>query len=136
MRVPVLISVGVLLGLVGLQSARAQEVDLSASAVESADVVVVGKLQSVWSYPWIDGWHSRGTIIVKEALFGKVRPGDHLRFGWNHDFGRDCLRPDWTSAKEREGVWTLRTQGDLFTADMFAGFFPRASGKPPFSACR
>ena len=70
MRVPVLISMGVLLGLVGLQRARAQEVDLSASAVESADVVVVGKLQSVWSYPWIDGWHSRGTIIVKEALFG------------------------------------------------------------------
>ena len=70
-----------------------ESIDLTAGLVESADAVVVGTLHGVWSYPWIDGWHERGTITVSETLFGDVKRGDELKFGWEHAFRSDCLRP-------------------------------------------
>lgn len=112
----------------GVQAVVAQEsIDLSAGMVESADIVVVGTLRNVWRYPWLDGRHERGTIIVSEVLFGNVKRGDELNFGSEHSFRSDCLRPDWTAAKENEGVWTLWRRGDLYTSPhLFGGFFPPA----------
>ena len=120
-----------IVGLIAAACAQvvlAQEtVDLSAGEVETADVVVVGTLHDVWWYPWIDGWHERGTISVSEVLFGNVNRKDELRFAWEHSFGWDCLRPDWTGAKGKEGVWTLWRRGDLYTSPhLFGGFFPPA----------
>ena len=104
-----------------------ESIDLTAGLVESADAVVVGTLHGVWSYPWIDGWHERGTITVSETLFGDVKRGDELKFGWEHAFRSDCLRPDWTTANGKEGVWILWRGGDLYKSPhLFGGFFPPA----------
>lgn len=92
----------IIFGLIVRGQAVAQEdVDLSAGTVESADVVVIGKLVRVWSYPWIDGWHERGKIALKEVLFGHGDSGQELSFGWEHSFGWDCLRPDWSAAENK-----------------------------------
>jgi len=73
MRVFLRVSTGVLIGFVSLYLTMAQE-QSSEHLIETADVVVVGTLQSAWSYPWIDGWHSRGRIIAKEVLLGNFGP--------------------------------------------------------------
>ena len=57
--------------------------------VREADLIAVGTLSGVWTYPWLDGWHRRGTINVQRVLFqtwAKIRrAARHLDFEGIHD---------------------------------------------------
>ncbi|MBL0156670.1 MAG: hypothetical protein IPP47_06145 [Bryobacterales bacterium] len=74
---------------------------------QNADLVVAGQLTGVWSFPWIDGWHFRGTLKVTRVLWGPGKAGQTLdyRFACNH-----CVfwpRPDLERHADRESLWFL-----------------------------
>lgn len=40
------------------------------AVAQTADLVIVARLTGVWSFPWFDGWHIRGTLKVTRVLWG------------------------------------------------------------------
>jgi len=74
--------------------------------VRSAKVIVVGRAQGLRSFPWLDGWHVTGSILVETVLAGKVVPGEMLKF----EFVCSCCSmwtPPDTSYIRDAGVWFL-----------------------------
>ena len=78
----------------------------------NAKTIVVGRLQDVWSFPWFDGWHFRGTISVNELLVGNARSGERLRFRFVCACCPLWPRPDIKDLARNEGIWFLTASGD------------------------
>jgi hypothetical protein len=104
-----------------------------AGLVVRADLIVVGTLRPMLSYPWSDGIRIGGTITVKEALYGHS-PGSRLEF-------RDVARCSWTGLGycdirmwlanprifpdeyRQLGIWFLTQASDgTWRPSMMAGF--------------
>jgi hypothetical protein len=80
----------------------------------------VGTLRSGLTFPWFDGWHVTGTIVVDETLYGQ-RPAGQIKFR----FVCDCMCQYWPPPRyslhfTEKGLWFLRPvmgkHGNLRTA--------------------
>jgi hypothetical protein len=76
--------------------------------VRVADAIVIGKLTSVWTYPWLDGWHNSATISIERVLLVKEGVGKEITFTWIRGSGRQLLHPNWSNYNGVRGVWILK----------------------------
>ena len=80
-----------------------------------AEVVVVGQLKAVWSFPWFDGWHVRGVLRIDRTLWGTAKQGDTVSFRFicrdlplwpRQNIGQlENLTGVWFGMKNKSGVW-------------------------------
>jgi hypothetical protein len=76
--------------------------------IRGADLVAIGTLTGVWTYPWKDGWHRRGTIKIERVLFQSRPYGTAVTLTWGRLYGRSFSCPDWAKFEHQQGVWILR----------------------------
>jgi hypothetical protein len=76
--------------------------------VRETDLIAVGTLSGVWTYPWLDGWHRRGTINVERVLFQSRPFGNTITLAWGRLYGRSFSHPDWAKYDGQRGIWILK----------------------------
>jgi len=93
---------------------------LDAVLVRDADLIVVGTLRPMISYPWLGGIHIGGTIAVGEVLYGSP-PANNLTLRlvtpWsgpvNFDVRAWISNPRWYPVDfEQPCIWFLKRVGD------------------------
>jgi hypothetical protein len=72
---------------------------------QKADLIVVGRLTGVWWFPWIDGWHFRGTLKVTRVLWGPGKAGDTLDYRYACSGCPFWPRPELERFANIEGLW-------------------------------
>lgn len=72
---------------------------------QKADLVVVARLTDVWCFPWVDGWHIRGTLEVTRVLWGPVKSGDSLDYRFVCKGCPFWPSPSIESFRNIEGLW-------------------------------
>jgi len=79
-------------------------------AAHEATLIVVGTMRPGFTFPWLDGWHVTGTIVVDEVLYGHVSVREiPFRFICNR------LCPSWPPPPfnrlvgSKKWLWFLRT---------------------------
>jgi len=75
-----------------------------------ATLIVVGTLHPAFTFPWFDGWHVTGTIVVDEVLYGN-KPGREIKFRYlcNWPQCRSWPPPQLTGQFIEKGLWFLRS---------------------------
>jgi hypothetical protein len=77
------------------------------TALAGSELIVVGRFNSGWPLPWLDGWHYRSSLHIRDVLAGNPAPGS-IPFSWQRPFGVDLLCNDMRHLDGRPGVWFLR----------------------------
>jgi hypothetical protein len=76
-----------------------------AQAAAMSDLVVTGTFHVGWPLPWLDGWHYRSELRVKDVLVGS-KGIESIPFRWQRPFGVDeGLDEDMQHLDRRPGVW-------------------------------
>lgn len=76
--------------------------------VADSDLIVVGTLKDVRKYTRGEQDYGRGTIEVKEVLWGKAKPGDRLALRWSNSSRIICPRVEHKPHANKERVWLLK----------------------------
>jgi hypothetical protein len=95
-----------LLLLLALLGPIASGTDKRAAAL-SAQIIVVGKLDDLRGFPWVDGWHTSGTIRVQEVLKGTLTPGTALPYRFVCSCCHFWPRPGTREMFQEMGIWML-----------------------------
>ncbi len=74
----------------------AQELDphdpaMISDGLNRSSVVVIGKFDVEWCWPWFDGWHCSGAIHVEESLYGHWKVNEAVPFRWREHYGPTCF---------------------------------------------
>src|SRR5437899_3004616 len=77
------------------------------AVAQTADLVIVARLTGVWSFPWFDGWHVRGTLNVTRVLWGSELSGDRLQYRFVCSGCPFWPHPDLKPFENIEGLWFL-----------------------------
>lgn len=78
-----------------------------ATVAAKSDLVVTGTFHVGWPRPWLDGWHYRSELRVKDVLVGS-KEIHSIPFPWLRPFGVDqVLCNDMQNLDGRPGVWFL-----------------------------
>lgn len=76
-------------------------------AAARSDLVVVGTFHVGWPRPWLDGWHYRSELRVKDVLLGSNEIHS-IPFLWQRPFGVDQgICDEMQHLDGRPGVWFL-----------------------------
>lgn len=90
------------------QSVDPKDPDIIADALNGASRVVVGAFHVDWCFPWIDGWHCRGTIHTEEVLYGDRNANRLLPFYWTEIYGTTCVPYEKLSLSHGDrGIWFM-----------------------------
>jgi hypothetical protein len=78
-----------------------------ASAAAKSDLVVTGTLHVGWPRPWLDGWHYRSELRIKDVLLGSNEIHS-IPFQWQRPFWVDQgLCDEMQHLDGRPSVWFL-----------------------------
>ena len=110
------------LGIMGCTAFAGSEIRISLSAYSKdsviaatttrADLIVVGTLDTGNPFPWVDGWHYRPSLRVREVLRGNAvgssisLPPFRMPFGVSELLCNETLHLD-----VQAGIWFLQRQG-------------------------
>ena len=73
-----------------------------------ATLIVVGTMHPDFTFPWFDGWHMTGTIVVDEVLYGR-RPARDIKIKFVCGCGcQSWPPPRFTGQLTEKGLWFLR----------------------------
>jgi hypothetical protein len=78
--------------------------------VQGSDIVVVGTLVDVSEHTAGQADYGQGHIVVREVIWGQVRPGDALLLKWQNASAVVCPRVEHRGAAGEEGVWLLTAE--------------------------
>jgi hypothetical protein len=76
--------------------------------IKNADLVAVGTLSGVWTYPWRDGFHRRGTLNVEKVLFQSHSFGTAVPLTWGRLYWHRFYYPDLKKYERQKGIWILK----------------------------
>jgi hypothetical protein len=85
--------------------------------VQDSDLIVVGTLQDVSEHTSGGTDYGQGHILVREVIWGQVRPGDALLLKWSNLSGIACPRIEHRRRAGEEGIWLLTAEGGYVEAD-------------------
>jgi hypothetical protein len=75
-----------------------------------AQIVIIGTLHASPTFPWFDGWHGSGVIIVDEVLYGGDLPRQiDLRFVCKWRYCEWWPRPHYDKVVMQTGLWFFRS---------------------------
>src|SRR5947207_9261352 len=79
-------------------------------AAHEATLIVVGRMHPGSTFPWFDGWHVTGTLVVDEILYGHVSAREiPFRFICNRLWSYWPPPPFSHFVRDEKWLWFLRT---------------------------